>query len=78
VLAQLRGEGLIGGWRDELYPVAAGFDADTYCLIERAAAPFFGIKAYGVPACWLGLGMQLTAHVAAICVERPCSLWRAC
>jgi len=67
VLAQLRAEGLIGGWRDELYPVAAGFHAATYCLIERATAPFFGIKAYGVHACWLGLGMHTRAHVAAVC-----------
>ncbi|KAK9827627.1 hypothetical protein WJX81_000466 [Elliptochloris bilobata] len=48
VLARLRDKGLVSGWRDELYPVAAAFDAPPHCLIERAAAPHFGIKAYGV------------------------------
>lgn len=47
VLATLRSEGLIAGWRDELYPVAAAFGAPPHCLVERAAAPHFGIKAYG-------------------------------
>ena len=47
VLARLRSEGLVAGWRDELYPVAAAFDAPPHCLVERAAAPHFGIKAYG-------------------------------
>ena len=43
----LREEGVIGGWRDELYPVLASFHDPPALLLERAAAPFFGIKAYG-------------------------------
>ncbi|MAH83152.1 MAG: hypothetical protein CBB68_02160 [Rhodospirillaceae bacterium TMED8] len=57
--------GLISGWRDELYPVAQSFDAPALFHIERAAAPLFGVKAYGVhingwvetktgPAMWVG------------------------
>lgn len=50
MLARLRGDGQISGWHDELYPVAAAFDAPPHCLLERAAAPHFGIKAYGALA----------------------------
>ncbi|PRW61448.1 nudix hydrolase chloroplastic-like [Chlorella sorokiniana] len=48
VLQQLRAEGLIEGWRDELYPAVQSFHDEPAFLIERAAAPHFGIKAYGV------------------------------
>lgn len=49
VLSELRHEhGLLSGWRDELYPVTPAFDAEPLLLIERAAAPYFGIRAYGV------------------------------
>ena len=39
---------MFSGWRDELYPVTAAFDSPPALLLERAAAPFFGIRAYGV------------------------------
>lgn len=49
VLLKLRQDhGLLSGWRDELYPVTPAFDAEPLLLIERAAAPYFGIRAYGV------------------------------
>ncbi|MEW5304552.1 MAG: hypothetical protein WDW38_009278 [Sanguina aurantia] len=48
VLAQLRAEGVISGWRDELYPVVSAFTDEPVLLVERAAATHFGIKAYGV------------------------------
>lgn len=48
VLEQLRSEGLIEGWRNELYPAVQAFHDEPAFLIERAAAPHFGIKAYGV------------------------------
>ena len=47
-MAQLREEGVITGWRDELYPVLTSFHAPPALLLERAAAPHFGIKAYGI------------------------------
>lgn len=47
VLEQLRSEGLIDGWRNELYPAVQAFHDEPAFLIERAAAPHFGIKAYG-------------------------------
>jgi len=50
-LEQLRDRGEISGWRDELYPVKASFGEDPCLLIERAAAPYFGLKAYGVHIC---------------------------
>lgn len=48
VLRQLRDEGVITGWRDELYPVLTSFEAPPVLLMERAASVHFGIKAYGV------------------------------
>nr|CAN70130.1 hypothetical protein VITISV_032861 [Vitis vinifera] len=40
------GEELIPGIRKELYPVASSFGAPVFFLLERAAAPYFGIKKY--------------------------------
>ncbi|CAI5957751.1 unnamed protein product, partial [Closterium sp. NIES-65] len=48
VLQRLREQGVVTGWRNELYPVGASFYAPPAFLIERAAAPLFGTKAYGV------------------------------
>ncbi|XVF34788.1 hypothetical protein REPUB_Repub18cG0088700 [Reevesia pubescens] len=39
---------LIPGIRNELYPVTSSFGAPIFFSLERAAAPYFGIKAYGV------------------------------
>lgn len=48
VMKQLEGKGLITGWRDELFPVKEKFEDRPAFLLERAAVPHFGIKAYGV------------------------------
>ncbi|XP_065636884.1 nudix hydrolase 20, chloroplastic [Quercus suber] len=42
------GEELIPGIRNELYPVTSSFGAPIFFSLERAAAPYFGIKVYGV------------------------------
>ena len=47
-LRKLHDEGIITGWRNELYPVLTSFDSDPVLLMERAASVYFGIKAYGV------------------------------
>lgn len=47
-LLSLRDEGLIKGWRDELYPVNRRYAEVPYLLMERAAIPLFGVCAYGV------------------------------
>ncbi|KAI8106125.1 hypothetical protein M9435_000672 [Picochlorum sp. BPE23] len=47
-LAQLHKEGIITGWRDEMYPVLTSFHAEPVLLMERSASVYFGIKAYGV------------------------------
>jgi hypothetical protein len=44
----MRDAGAIRGWRDELYPLGAAFDAPPSLLVERAAAPYFGMRSYGV------------------------------
>jgi Domain of unknown function (DUF4743) len=48
VLTALRTAGELTGWRDELYPVAPAFGAPPALLVERAAAPHLGMRAYGV------------------------------
>lgn len=48
VCEALRDQRVITGWRDERYPVTRAWTAPPLALIERAAAPFFGITAYGV------------------------------
>ncbi|XP_024390700.1 nudix hydrolase 20, chloroplastic-like isoform X1 [Physcomitrium patens] len=48
VLLSLEMEGLIPGWRNEHYPVVISFGGRSLFSLERAAVPFFGIKAYGV------------------------------
>ncbi|XP_022894966.1 nudix hydrolase 20, chloroplastic-like isoform X1 [Olea europaea var. sylvestris] len=42
------GEELVPGIRNELYPVKSSFGVPEYFSLERAAAPYFGIKVYGV------------------------------
>ncbi|CAI9100282.1 OLC1v1037246C1 [Oldenlandia corymbosa var. corymbosa] len=39
---------LIPGIRNELYPVASSYGSPIFFSVERAAAPYFGTKAYGV------------------------------
>ncbi len=46
VARALAAEGALTRWRDERYAVAATFDAPPLCLLERAAARFFGIRSY--------------------------------
>ncbi|CAL5339344.1 unnamed protein product [Camellia sinensis] len=42
------GEEFIPGIRNELYPVFSSFGTQVFFSLERAAAPYFGIKAFGV------------------------------
>ncbi|XP_025012478.1 nudix hydrolase 20, chloroplastic isoform X2 [Ricinus communis] len=48
VIKCLGEEGLIPGIRNELYPVVSSFGSPVYFSLERAAAPYFGIKVYGI------------------------------
>ncbi|VFQ63083.1 unnamed protein product [Cuscuta campestris] len=48
VVVKSLGEELIPGIRNELFPVTPSFDTPAFFSLERAAAPYFGIKAYGV------------------------------
>ena len=48
LLLGLRERGLFGrAWRDEPYKVAVHFDQPTLLKMERAAVPWFGVRAYG-------------------------------
>ena len=48
VNADLRSQGLIYGWRDELLPVLTSYSNSPKLLIERAACPYYGVKSFGV------------------------------
>lgn len=48
VTKQLRDNGVVTGWRDELYPIATCFYADPVFHMERAAVPLLGALEYGV------------------------------
>lgn len=47
-LRALAAEGAVPGWRDEAYAVSTAFGAPPLLRIERAAAPLFGVRSYGV------------------------------
>ena len=44
----LKEKGIVSGWRDEFYDVTTRWGVEAHCRIERAAAPIFGTKSYGV------------------------------
>lgn len=48
VMQKLRDEGVVNGWRDELYPVADTFYGEPVFLMERAAVSLLGVLEYGV------------------------------
>lgn len=48
VLGEWRERGWVPGWREELYRVSPAFDQPPLLLMERAAAPLFGVCSYGV------------------------------
>ena len=47
-LRELAAEGLITAWREEYYPVTLDWHMPPLMRIGRAAAPVFGIRAFGV------------------------------
>lgn len=48
VMQTLRDEGIIGGWRDEDYPVGTSFYSEPFFTMERAAVPLLGVVEYGI------------------------------
>ena len=48
VMDALRAEGVIEGWRDEVYPVHPLRGGDVICGVERACATYLGIAQFGV------------------------------
>jgi len=48
VVNKLRHDGVIKGWRDELYPVADTFYGEPFFFMERAAVSMLGVLEYGV------------------------------
>jgi hypothetical protein len=48
VLETLREQGVVTGWRGELYPVGLNYHDPALIHMERAASDLFGIRTYGV------------------------------
>lgn len=48
VLRRLAAEGEIAGWREERYRVAERFGGPALMEVERAAAPYLGVRSWGV------------------------------
>eukprot|EP00934_Nitzschia_sp_Nitz4_P001178 Nitzschia sp. Nitz4//scaffold34_size148208//28503//29660//NITZ4_002962-RA/size148208-augustus-gene-0.58-mRNA-1//1//CDS//3329548741//1178//frame0 len=48
VMAQLHDDGIVSGWRDELFPVSHSFYKKPKFLIERACCSLLGVLEYGV------------------------------
>lgn len=48
VTERLRDQGVVQGWRDELFPIAGSFYGTPSFLMERAAVPLLGALEYGV------------------------------
>lgn len=72
VMATLRAEGLIPGWRNELYPVAQGFHQTPLLQIERAATPLLGTLAYGVNLSgFVGRGWGMKLWIARRADSKP-------
>ena len=64
VVEVLAAEGRLTAWRDERYAIATHFGAAPLCLVERAAARFFGIRTYA-------------AHVNGLVRGEPTAMWLA-
>ncbi len=47
-LRRLHQDGVIDGWRNESYPVAASHGAPPLFNLERAGVPLFGVRGHGV------------------------------
>ena len=47
-LRVLVADGVVPGWRGEMYPVCARFADPPVMQIERAAVPLFGVRSWGV------------------------------
>ena len=48
VLRAFAADGVMPGWRGEMYPVCARFADPPVMQMERAAVPFFGVRSWGV------------------------------
>jgi hypothetical protein len=72
VMAALRAEGAIPGWRNELYAVAQGFHEEPLLQVERAATPLFGTLAYGVNLNgFVGRGWETRLWIARRAETKP-------
>lgn len=67
VMAKLRKDGVITGWRDEQFQVSATYYSDPLFLIERSATNILGVLDYGVHI--NGLVRQQTSP------EAPPKMW---
>jgi len=71
-LRRLAEDGLVPGWRDEMYPVTPRFGAPPLMQMERAAVPLFGIRAWGVHVNgFLRKGEAIAMWIARRAADKP-------
>lgn len=72
VLRELFREGLIDGWRDEPYPVAAHPESSPLFLMERAAVPLFGVYGAGIHVNgFVGRGSEMHMWIGRRSLDKP-------
>jgi hypothetical protein len=65
---QFKEQHIIKGWRDELLPVSPQYHTLPILLLERAAVPLYGTKAYGV---------HVNGYTRDPVTQQVCKLWVA-
>ncbi len=71
-LRRLAERGVIEGWREEVYPVTLAWGAAPIMLMERAATPYFGVRAYGVHMNgFVAEGERISMWVARRALDKP-------
>ena len=71
VLEELARRGHIPGWRDEAYPVGRSFAEPPLFLMERAAVPLFGVRAYGVHVNGIVAGAEAKMWIGRRSLTKP-------
>ena len=71
MLEELARRGHIPGWRDETYPVGRSFAAPPLFLMERAAVPLFGVRAYGVHVNGIVAGTKAKMWIGRRSLTKP-------
>ena len=70
-MEELARRGHIPGWRDEAYAVGRAFAEPPLFLMERAAVPLFGVRAYGVHVNGIVAGAKAKMWIGRRSLTKP-------